>query len=144
VAALGFNWLIAGVDGHAKNFSLLLGTRRARLAPLYDVASVLPHDAFELRKVKAAMKIGGEYKLGQIGLRQWQKFAPRTRVNADELIERLASMARQLPDEATSASAVMREQGLDVAIVERLAGQLIERARACERTLAGTKSPVAP
>jgi serine/threonine-protein kinase HipA len=144
VAALGFNWLIAGVDGHAKNFSLLLGTRRARLAPLYDVASVLPHDAFELRKVKAAMKIGGEYKLGQIGLRQWQKFARRTRVNADELIERLASMARQLPDEATSASAVMREQGLDAAIVERLASQLIERARTCERTLAGTKSPVAP
>jgi serine/threonine-protein kinase HipA len=143
VAALGFNWLIAGVDGHAKNFSLLLGTRRARLAPLYDIASVLPHDAFELRKVKAAMKIGGEYKLGQIGLRQWQKFARRTRVNADELIERLASMARQLPDEATSASAAMREQGLDAAIVERLAGQLIERARACERTLAGTKSPVA-
>jgi serine/threonine-protein kinase HipA len=90
------------------------------------------------------MKIGGEYKLGQIGLRQWQKFARRTRVNADELTERLASMARQLPDEATSASAVMREQGLDAAIVERLAGQLIERARACERTLAGTKSPVAP
>jgi serine/threonine-protein kinase HipA len=144
VAALGFNWLIAGVDGHAKSFSLLLGTRRARLAPLYDVASVLPHDAFELRKVKAAMKIGGEYKLGQIGLRQWQKFARRTRVNADELIERLASMAKQLPDEATSASAVMREQGLDVAIVDRLAGQMIERARACERTLAGTKSPVAP
>jgi serine/threonine-protein kinase HipA len=144
VAALGFNWLIAGVDGHAKNFSLLLGTRRARLAPLYDVASVLPHDAFELRKVKAAMKIGGEYKLGQIGLRQWQKFARRTRVNADELIERLTSMAKQLPDEATSASAVMREKGLDAATVERLAGQLIERARACERTLAGTKSPVAP
>jgi serine/threonine-protein kinase HipA len=143
VAALGFNWLIAGVDGHAKNFSLLLGTRRARLAPLYDVASVLPHDTFELRKVKAAMKIGGEYKLGQIGLRQWQKFARRTRVNADELIERLASMARQLPDEAISASAVMREQGLDAAIVERLTGQLIERARACERTLAGAKAPVA-
>jgi serine/threonine-protein kinase HipA len=143
VAALGFNWLIAGVDGHAKNFSLLLGTRRARLAPLYDVASVLPHDTFELRKVKAAMKIGGEYKLGQIGLRQWQKFARRTRVNAEELIERLASMARQLPDEAISASAVMREQGLDAAIVERLTGQLIERARACERTLAGAKAPVA-
>src|ERR1700730_12367817 len=27
VAALGFNWLIAGTDAHAKNFSLLLGGR---------------------------------------------------------------------------------------------------------------------
>src|SRR5262249_49522065 len=34
VAALGFNWLIAGIDAHAKNFSLLLGIHRARLAPL--------------------------------------------------------------------------------------------------------------
>jgi serine/threonine-protein kinase HipA len=138
VAALGFNWLIAGVDAHAKNFSLLLGTRRARLAPLYDVASVLPYAELDQRKVKLAMKIGGEYKLGQIGLRQWQKFARRTRVNADELIARLAAMARQLPDEATRASAAARENGLDATILDRLTAQLIVRARACEGLLAGT------
>jgi serine/threonine-protein kinase HipA len=63
IAALGFNWLIAGTDAHAKNFSLLLGGRRVRLAPLYDVASILPYDEFDLRKVKLVMKIGGEYKL---------------------------------------------------------------------------------
>ena len=33
------------------------------------------------------MKIGGEYKLTQIGLRQWQKFARKARVNPDGLIE---------------------------------------------------------
>jgi serine/threonine-protein kinase HipA len=137
VAALGFNWLIAGTDAHAKNFSLLLAARRVRLAPLYDVASNLPLDEIELRKVKLAMKIGGEYKLGQIGLRQWQKFARRTRVNADELIGRLTSMAKQLPDEVASASALAREEGLDATIVERLARQMIERAGACERALAG-------
>ena len=65
VAALGFNWLIAGTDAHAKNFSLLLGARRVRLAPLYDVASILPYDEFDMHKVKLAMKIGGEYKLDQ-------------------------------------------------------------------------------
>jgi serine/threonine-protein kinase HipA len=105
IAALGFNWLIAGTDAHAKNFSLLLGTRRVRLAPLYDVASILPYDEFDLRKVKLAMKIGGEYRLSQIGLHQWQKFARRTRVNADQLIERLTSMTKQIPDEVASASA---------------------------------------
>ena len=137
IAALGFNWLIAGTDAHAKNFSLLLGGRRVRLAPLYDVASILPYDEFDLRKVKLAMKIGGEYKLSLIGLRQWQKFAREVRVEADELIELLVSMAKQLPDEVNAARARAREEGLDEAIIERLATQLIERAGECERVLAG-------
>ena len=137
VAALGFNWLIAGTDAHAKNFSLLLGGRRVRLAPLYDVASILPYDEFDLRKVKLAMKIGGEYKLSLIGLRQWQKFAREVRVETDDLVERLASMAKQLPDEVNIARTRAREEGLDEAIVERLATQLIERAGECGRSLSG-------
>jgi serine/threonine-protein kinase HipA len=138
VAALGFNWLIAGTDAHAKNFSLLLGCRRVRLAPLYDVASILPYDEFDLRKVKLAMKVGGEYKLSLIGLRQWQKFAREARVEADELVDLLASMAKQLPDEVNAARVRAREEGLDEAIVERLAMQLIERAGECRRLLGGS------
>jgi serine/threonine-protein kinase HipA len=137
VAALGFNWLIAGTDAHAKNFSLLLGGRRVRLAPLYDVASILPYDEFDLRKVKLAMKIGGEYKLSLIGLRQWQKFAREVRVEADKLVELLASMAKQLPDEVNAARTRAREEGLNATIVERLATQLIERAGECGRSLSG-------
>lgn len=137
VAALGFNWLIAGTDAHAKNFSLLLGGRRVRLAPLYDVASTLPYDEFDLRKVKLAMKIGGEYKLSLIGLRQWQKFAREVRVEADKLVELLASMAKQLPDEVNAARTRACEEGLNAAIVERLATQLIERAGECGRSLSG-------
>jgi serine/threonine-protein kinase HipA len=138
VAALGFNWLIAGTDAHAKNFSLLLGGRRVRLAPLYDVASMLPYDEFDLRKVKLVMKVGGEYKLSLIGLRQWQKFARETRVAADELVELLASMAKQLPDEVNAARARAREDGLDEAIIERLAIQLVQRAGECQRVLGGS------
>jgi serine/threonine-protein kinase HipA len=138
VAALGFNWLIAGTDAHAKNFSLLLGGRRVRLAPLYDVASMLPYDEFDLRKVKLAMKVGGEYKLSLVGLRQWQKFGRETRVAADELVELLTSMARQLPDAVSAARARAREEGLDEAIIERLATQLVQRAGECQRMLGGS------
>ncbi|MCP3937217.1 MAG: type II toxin-antitoxin system HipA family toxin, partial [Actinomycetia bacterium] len=42
--ALVFNWLIAGTDAHAKNYSLLLAGNQIRLAPLYDIASILPCD----------------------------------------------------------------------------------------------------
>jgi len=135
IAAMGFNWLIAGTDAHAKNFSLLLGGRRVRLAPLYDIASILPYDEFDLQKVKLAMKIGGEYKLNHIGLRQWQKFAREIRIEADELIELLVSMAKQIPDEVHTARARAREEGLKEATIERLATQLVERAGECQRML---------
>ena len=138
VDAIGFNWLIAGMDAHAKNYSLLLGGGpHVRLAPLYDVASILPYDEFDMQKLKLAMKVGGEYKLSLIGLRQWQKFARETRVNADELIARLGSMAKQLPDEADDARTRAQAEGLDKAIIDRLTKRLIERAAECERALAG-------
>src|SRR5262249_2084174 len=36
--AIAFNWLIAGSDAHAKNYSILLaGGGQVRLAPLYDL-----------------------------------------------------------------------------------------------------------
>lgn len=41
--ALVFNWVIAGSDAHAKNYSILLTAETAALAPLYDVISALPY-----------------------------------------------------------------------------------------------------
>lgn len=136
-SALGFNWLIAGTDAHAKNYSLLLSGPDVRLAPLYDIASILPYDEVDLRKAKLAMKIGGEYKVELIGLRQWQKFAREVRTNVDQLVEVLISMAKQLPDEVTAARALAREDGLNNALIDRLTKQLIERAHECRRLLGG-------
>jgi serine/threonine-protein kinase HipA len=135
VAAIGFNWLVAGTDAHAKNYSLLLGASTVRLAPLYDVASVLPYGDFDLRKMKLAMKIGGEYKLSQIGRRQWQKFAREMRIDFDELIDDLRNMAKRLPDEANAVLARVRKEGLVHDIAERLTSHLIERAGQCQRLL---------
>ncbi|MBR0966997.1 type II toxin-antitoxin system HipA family toxin [Bradyrhizobium diazoefficiens] len=138
VDALGFNWLIAGTDAHAKNYSLLLASGpTVRLAPLYDIASILPYDDVEPQKIKLAMKIGGEYKLSQIGLREWQKFARETRFDADKVIAGLSSMAEQLPDNVTAVCARAKEEGLDNAIIARLADQLIARAKNCQRILSG-------
>jgi serine/threonine-protein kinase HipA len=135
VAALGFNWLIAGTDAHAKNYSLLLSGPDVRLAPLYDIASILPYEEVDLRKAKLAMKIGGEYKVSLIGLRQWQKFAREVRADADELVEALISMADQLPDEVAAARALACEEGLNNALIDRLAAQLTDRAQECQRLL---------
>jgi serine/threonine-protein kinase HipA len=136
VGAVGFNWLIAGTDAHAKNYSLLIAAAsRVRLAPLYDVASILPYDDIDLRKTKLAMKVGGEYQLLLIGLRHWQKLAREVRIDADELIQRLNAMASQLPDEISDARKRAGGEGLDQAIVDRLAARLTKRAAECRRLL---------
>jgi serine/threonine-protein kinase HipA len=139
VDALGFNWLIAGTDAHAKNYSLLLASGpTVRLAPLYDIASILPYDDVDFQKMKLAMKIGGEYKLGLIGAREWQKFARETRLDADRLIAALNSLAEQVPDNVTELCATAQAEGLDHVIIKRLAAQLIARAKDCQRILSGT------
>ncbi|WP_283809922.1 hypothetical protein [Bradyrhizobium forestalis] len=108
-----------------------------RLAPLYDVASILPYDHVDQRKIKLAMKVGGEYKLGQIGLRQWKKFARETRVDADVLIATLISMAGQIPDLVPDIRTRAQNEGLENTVIERLATALGTRAKYCEYVLKG-------
>lgn len=138
VDALSFNWLITGTDAHAKNYSLLLaGGPHVRLAPLYDIASILPYNDVDMQKIKLAMKIGGEYTLGQIGLRDWQKFAREMRLDPDKVIAGLISMAEQLPDIVAAIREQAQKDGLDNAIVGRLAEHFIARANQCRGLLAG-------
>jgi serine/threonine-protein kinase HipA len=83
------------------------------------------------------MKIGGEYKLDMIGLRHWQKFAREARLDPDKAIAGLISLAEQLPDIVSSVQAQARKDGLDNAIIRRLAEHLIARAQKCHRLLSG-------
>ncbi|WP_271575053.1 HipA domain-containing protein [Bradyrhizobium sp. CCBAU 11361] len=140
VSALVFNWLIGGSDAHAKNYSLLLASGPlVRLAPLYDIASILPYDNVDQRKIKLAMKVGGEYKLDQIGLRQWQKFSRELRVDADVLIATLISMAGQIPDPVADIRTRAQKEGLENAVIERLATALGVGAKDCEHVLKGSR-----
>ena len=132
VTALGLTWLIAATDGHAKNYSLLIAPGgRLRLAPLYDVASVLPYSQFDLNRVKLAMKIGDKYRLRDIGRREWTKLATDIKTDADEIIAKLIHMAEALPDVATDIVHRATTAGLEQAALERLSTRLIARSRVC-------------
>ena len=136
IDAIGFNWLIAGTDAHAKNYSLLLSSGpRVRLAPLYDVASILPYDEFDMQKLKLSMKVGGEYRLRDIGLRQWRKLAQEVHIDEGRLIDRLVAMTKQVPDAVADIRAAMRRDGLDQSVVERLEAVLVERAKECGKAI---------
>lgn len=135
VRALALNWIIGGTDAHAKNLSMLIGTGgRARLAPLYDVASMLPYDA-HTRKLKMATKIGGQYLLEGIGIRQWTKFASETRLPPVDVLDVVRTTAGALPDALQATVEEARADGLDHPIVGRLSDILSARAYRCARVL---------
>lgn len=134
--AIAYNWLIAGTDAHAKNYALLIGEQsRVRLAPLYDVASILPYPEFDAERIKLSMKIGREYRLRDIGSRQWRKLAGEVRRDPDALIERVRSITAQLPDNVTDVSNRIAQEGVTHATVTRLADVLTTRAALCGKIM---------
>jgi len=134
--ALILNWLIAGTDAHAKNYSLLIGNGgRVRLAPLYDVASVLPYDQFDLHRLKLAMKVGKEYLVNDIGARQWRRFAEQAKLDGDGVIARALELSAQVSDTAQSVSKEVMAQGLTHPLIPKLAGRVAERAAKCHQYL---------
>ena len=136
IDALALSWLIAATDAHAKNYSILITAgQRVRLAPLYDIASVLPYAEFDVNRVKLAMKIGDKYRIQQIGLREWGKLAAELRLEFDALVSRLARMAEEIPDHLTDIGREARDAGLERAIVDRLIARLSDRSRLCAKKL---------
>lgn len=139
--ALIFSWLTAGTDAHAKNYSLLIGTNgRVRLAPLYDLASALPYHRFDLRKLRLAMNIGGEYRIHAIGVRQWRKLGGNLDIDPDAIASRAMALANMLPDHLADVRRNASAAGLDHPIVERLTAALSARARYCARQISASRA----
>lgn len=137
VDAIGFNWVIAGTDAHAKNYSLLLAARgQVRLAPLYDLASALPYPALERPSLRLAMKIGSTYRLHDIRGGHWRALCRALRIDEEETIDRIDAMAAEAGDRVDDLGRRMIGDGLDAEIVGRLVDRIGDRARACRKLLA--------
>lgn len=134
--ALILNWLIAGTDAHAKNFSMLIAAGEVRLAPLYDLASTLAYD-FDPLKLRLANRIGGAYEIEAIGPRQWRRFAAEVRLPAERVIDACLDMAGRLPSTLADSARRARAAGLDHPIIERMVERLTARAEKCRRVLLG-------
>jgi serine/threonine-protein kinase HipA len=100
VDALALNWVILGTDGHAKNYACLYpGGPRPRLAPLYDIISVLPYPEQVVYpgKARLAMRIGKEYRAAAIRRRHWETFAQDLGVDEEPLLQRVAELVAAVP-----------------------------------------------
>ena len=132
--ALIWNWLIAGTDAHAKNYSLLLSSDQIRLAPLYDIASALPYGQHE-RKLRMAMKIGGDYAVFPMR-DSWSKAAAELGLDADAMKARVRELAGFAPDAFADAAASEEVRALDRKGPAKLVDLVSERAARCGQLIA--------
>jgi len=128
--ALILNFLIAGTDAHAKNYSLLLAQNgQVRLAPLYDIASTLPYPmAVSPHKAKLAMKIGSTYQLKRIEERHWLLCAKQLRLPPARLLERLKNMTLKVQSLAPSIADDLHDQGLKHPVIQKLSDDITQRS----------------
>jgi serine/threonine-protein kinase HipA len=103
-------WMLAAIDGHAKNFSIFhLAGGIYRLTPLYDILSACPLVAarqLDRQKVRMAMAVHGKnrhYRWDTITRRHWLETARRCRFPAEDMeliidscCDRLSSVIAQV------------------------------------------------
>lgn len=130
------NWLIAGTDGHAKNFALLHGAGPTlRLAPLYDVITVLPYPQLAKGAMQLAMGIHGERAVARVAGSHWRALARAVGLAPDAMIDRVRQMAARMP---AAIDRVLAQPGGDRevrAIMERLLTPVAQHARACMKRM---------
>jgi serine/threonine-protein kinase HipA len=133
--ALTFNWIVAGTDAHAKNYSVLLSGGQVRLTPMYDVASALPYDDMYLPKLKMAMRIGGEYVISKVGRRHWERFAESVGLRPEATVTYVARIASMVPDAFATAVSSEPIKALQSELPGRLLDRVASRAKACQAAL---------
>ena len=91
-------WLLAAIDGHAKNFSIALHQDGYRLTPFYDVLSAYPYFGqgnIQAKKIKMAMKVHSKnthYKWHDIMPRHWPEHGKRQGIDKEQTLGILASL----------------------------------------------------
>jgi serine/threonine-protein kinase HipA len=136
VLGLAFNWLTVGTDAHAKNYSIMLVGNSARLAPLYDLGSGLLLGV-HVRKLKLAMKIGGEYSPIKVGRGNFARLATALRLDPTDLIDSVIALATKLPaalaDAANEADMATFNSPTPQALTDAVAGWCGECVRTLQR-----------
>lgn len=131
--AVAYNWLIAGTDAHAKNYSILHGVGGPTLAPLYDIASVLPYPHLRPQNAKLAMSVGGTTRVSEIDSRAWAREAAAIGVDEARILGRIRDLADRVLDAFIDAN---RATGVgDSAWRGNFVDKVAERVEAAKKTL---------
>ena len=119
-----FNILVANTDAHAKNYSMLLSDG-PRMAPLYDVSSVLLWD--HVNQYHAQKIAGRRRKPENIAKRHWDRTAEQAGFNARGVCLRVQELVDAMFAERVNATKTVAElTGASVRIVDHVA-EIVEQ-----------------
>lgn len=93
-------WLVASIDGHAKNHSvMLLGQGTAHLTPIYDLNSWLPYrQTTPTRLLRMAMRVGSDFTIESADSPEAMSLtAERLGLSSKETAERAVELAEKFP-----------------------------------------------
>jgi serine/threonine-protein kinase HipA len=121
---LVLNWLIAGTDAHAKNYSMILRGTKTQLAPLYDIASALPSPEWNWHKWELAMRINKQGRFKYLTSNDWIKFTAAVHVDSDVTERAIAEYRVALPQAIIDVSNSMNLDTEQAAFVERLVAEI--------------------
>ncbi|WP_213270647.1 type II toxin-antitoxin system HipA family toxin [Hyphomonas sp.] len=123
-----FNILVANTDAHAKNYSLLLPVgAEPRLAPLYDVSTVLPWP--NVVQYFAQNIAGKRRKPGEVGAHHWDAIAKAVSYRPADVRKRVEELVDQCVARRGGVTrAVEALPGSAAGYVEQAAGLIEENA----------------
>lgn len=135
VDSIALNWLIAGTDAHAKNYSVLHARGpQLRLAPLYDIITILPYPQLTYGMNKLAMAIGEERLISAIAGSHWRTLADEIGIRGDVLLERVANLAVAIPRAVDRLNATHASDET-AHILSRLSQQVVSHCQRCLQRL---------
>lgn len=105
-------WLLAAIDGHAKNFSVFLVPDGIRITPLYDVMSAHPlieKGQLQFEKAKLAMAVGDNrhYKIREIRRRHWLQTAKKAQFPEFEMNRVINELIEKTPQVIENVSKIL-------------------------------------
>ena len=129
-------WLVASIDGHAKNHSvMLLGHGTAHLGPVYDLNSWLPYrQTTPTHLLRMAMRIGSDFTIESADSPEAMRLtAERLELNPKETAERAAELADKFPWALSETVESLPPEMARLPIVRALHDDLSTRASKCKQ-----------
>ena len=123
-------WLLAAIDGHAKNFSVFLTPEGFSLTPLYDVMSADPYPQLSPYQVKLAMAIGHKrhYRLRQIAPRHFYQTGRAAGFHETDIEEVFADILARLDHALANAKNAADVAGMPATTSEPILNAVQNRA----------------
>ena len=122
-------WLLAAIDGHAKNFSIFLTPGGYKLTPLYDVMSAYPYAALSAHKIKLAMVLGkNHYRIKEIQLRHFYQTGQKAGLREDDMDDVFGKLVPQIDKALAEVRALAVDEAVPKTTYEPILAGVEKRA----------------